>query len=1306
MAEILACPESDQLAKIALGHLPEANAAALIEHIANCSHCATRLHTIVGEDSLVEAVRSGDQTPGRPEQDAVRRLLEKVRGLFAETQGKQADQTRDEPAAVANADTRPSAWVDAPDQSANEDDGLAPPRGPDELGWLGPYRVLRVLGEGGMGKVFLAEDPALQRSVALKVMKPSLARNKNSRLRFLQEARAAAAIEHDNIIHIYQVSEDRGVPFVAMPLLKGTSLDDLLRRVGALQLKQTLRIGSQIAEGLAAAHERKLIHRDIKPGNIWIEPTAGGRVKILDFGLARTTEGETGLTQSGAILGTPAYMPPEQARGEKVDHRADLYSLGCVLYRMATGDLPLKGNDTMGMLMALAMHEPTAPKLVKPELPQALSDLIMKLLAKDPAQRFGSAREVVAALKAVESGGVIPAKSDTAILSHSMLQAPADLPMASPTEASKSENPFGNLKTSPELRQAAVKEQAESATSDRTAPTRAKKKPALRVLAACGVAAAIGFVLLGGGLAFPFLFRTSDGTLVVDISGDLEAKFKKGELVISDAKGNKLYSLKLSDKNKKLPPGEYLIEVTGADGLKLDTRKFEIVKNGERKVLVTLAPPALAQKGDPPPGKEVAVLPPPFATLDHLDPAKIPPEERFAWQPKELVAVLGEHRGRFWADRILSLSFSPDGKTIACSGYNSTTSGNRAVLFDALTLREKAALPGMADSCRLAYSPEGNSLLTVDHYGGAWLWDVSGPEPKKRLKLTAADGASYPAFSKDGKTLMVLGGDLKSALLWDLSGENPKERPGINKLNASGGGFALTPDGKTLAVSEAKTVRLWDLGGEQPKEGALLEGLSIGSVAGLAFAPDGKTLAIGGVGNVGDSLVLWDVAGARPTQRAAIKLPGQAGFNDPVFAPDGKTLACLYGPSNQAVVLFDVTGPEPVERARLNGAGGLLAFSADSKSLAIAGEHSVVRVWDLTGKEPQQRVPLQGPPGPLGGAVLSPDGKTLATFSPQDGAIRLADVTGAAAHERAVLTIRGAEPGIKSVAFTPDSKTLAASSSAIVQLFDLTTQQPEEGWRFTVTGGAEGITFLPDGKTMAVCSPGAPGGAAICLWDLSGEQPTERERSMLKDSGGKWVMTPDGKTLVCSVLGKTTLRLWDLGGAEPRDRGLLEPKAPYKQIGNPGRVASALFPNGKTLAVLAGREGAAGAGLLLWDLSEVKPREGGFLALGFDLTHDEIRAVAVAPNGKTVVAGTWSGQLLWWDVEKALRLGGWTLPDGKWDPVMAKELAKKVTLGSWRLPGGVTGLSFAPDGQHLITANSNGTAYVLRLGPPPDVKKP
>jgi serine/threonine protein kinase len=324
-------------------------------------------------------------------------------------------------------------------------DFLAPPQAAGELGRLGPYRVLKVLGSGGMGVVFQAEHLQLRRPVALKALLPLLAVSPGARERFQREARAAAAVTHDHVVPIYEVGEDRGIPFLAMRLLQGETLEARLRRERKLPVPEVLRIGREVAEGLAAAHDRGLIHRDIKPSNIWLEDRSdgrpacrlsstggppvvtGGRVKLLDFGLARAAGGDAQLTQSGALIGTPGYLAPEQTRGGEPDPRSDLFSLGCVLYRMCTGELPFKGHDTLALLAALATQTPRPVRERNPAVPSALSDLVARLLAKDPVGRPPSARAVVVALAALEQGrAYAPPAPDAEALSDVPLPAPAE----------------------------------------------------------------------------------------------------------------------------------------------------------------------------------------------------------------------------------------------------------------------------------------------------------------------------------------------------------------------------------------------------------------------------------------------------------------------------------------------------------------------------------------------------------------------------------------------------------------------------------------------------------------------------------------------------------------------------------------------------------------------------------------------------------------------------------------------------------------------------------------------------------------
>jgi hypothetical protein len=275
----------------------------------------------------------------------------------------------------------------------------APAGEPRDLHRLGGYRLLELVGQGGMGAVYRAEDLRLGRTVAVKVMKPATAADPQAEQRFLREARAAAALQHDHVVPIFHVGEEGGVPFIVMPLLAGESLEARLQRESRLSAAEVARIGREAAEGLAAAHATGLVHRDIKPANLWLEASTG-RVKVLDFGLARAAAVADGLTQSGAVPGTPGYMAPEQIDGRPADARSDLFGLGCVLYRAATGGPPFQARTLTGLLRAVAEHHPPPPREVRPELPAALSDLIVQLLAKDPEQRPPSARTVADALAA------------------------------------------------------------------------------------------------------------------------------------------------------------------------------------------------------------------------------------------------------------------------------------------------------------------------------------------------------------------------------------------------------------------------------------------------------------------------------------------------------------------------------------------------------------------------------------------------------------------------------------------------------------------------------------------------------------------------------------------------------------------------------------------------------------------------------------------------------------------------------------------------------------------------------------------
>jgi len=263
---------------------------------------------------------------------------------------------------------------------------------PNMLGRLGPYEVSGVVGSGGMGIVLKAFDRPLDRTVAIKVMAPYLATSGAARQRFSREARAAAAVIHPNVIAIYGVSADATLPYLVMPYVGGASLQKRLDNKDTLPVADVLRIGIQISAGLAAAHDQGLVHRDIKPANILLDQGVD-RLVITDFGLARAVDDAT-VTRTGVIAGTPQYMSPEQARGEPVDARSDLFSLGSVLYAACTGRVPFRADTPFGVLRRITDNAARPIQEINSQIPAWLCRIIDRLHAKSVAERFQSAEEV------------------------------------------------------------------------------------------------------------------------------------------------------------------------------------------------------------------------------------------------------------------------------------------------------------------------------------------------------------------------------------------------------------------------------------------------------------------------------------------------------------------------------------------------------------------------------------------------------------------------------------------------------------------------------------------------------------------------------------------------------------------------------------------------------------------------------------------------------------------------------------------------------------------------------------------------
>jgi len=343
-----------------------ADSTKIAAHVETCELCQSRLSSLVDEDSIG---------------------LEASQLLSGHTHLK-----KNSPGDLQ----RPHASKPKENHSDIDAIVLDPPSHPEMLGRVDRYEIERRIGSGGMGVVFKAIDTELNRPVAIKFLAPYLARNGAARIRFGRESRAAAAVVHDHVVAIHNVESNSEFPYLVMQYVSGESLQARVDRMGPLGVDQILRIGIQTASGLEAAHQQGIVHRDVKPANILLEESVE-RVLLTDFGLARTVD-DASLTHTGVVAGTPNYMSPEQANGDTVDHRSDLFSLGSVLYFVATGHPPFRAERAMGILHRIC-HERHRPAWeINSDLLDELSQLIDRLLEKRPSKRYSSAASVQAAL--------------------------------------------------------------------------------------------------------------------------------------------------------------------------------------------------------------------------------------------------------------------------------------------------------------------------------------------------------------------------------------------------------------------------------------------------------------------------------------------------------------------------------------------------------------------------------------------------------------------------------------------------------------------------------------------------------------------------------------------------------------------------------------------------------------------------------------------------------------------------------------------------------------------------------------------
>jgi serine/threonine-protein kinase len=796
---------------------------------------------------------------------------------------------------------------------------------------LGQYILMEPLGEGGMGQVFKARQRNLHRLVALKIIRRERLDNDSAIQRFQREIRAAGQLCHPNIVHAYDADQINGHSFIAMELVDGVDLSQLVKDEGPLAVARTCDYVRQAAQGLQHAHECGMVHRDIKPANLLVTRQSEkhkastaltraatgdrwGTVKILDMGLARLTDPATGteathLTQIGTIMGTPDYIAPEQAANSRTcDIRADIYSLGCTFYYLLAGQPPFPTGTLIEKLLSHKQDTPTpveearrsrlsADSAEPAHVPQAVQAILNKMMAKKPQDRFQTPGEAAETLADVVRDLAEDATEVGVKAERTFLEADDLVPID-----------FDGVDT------------AAGDTNAAHAATAAAPLKSHRTRRFVTAAVVCGIVFVGALIAQKVTRERLRANAPVDTAAPTETA-APAETVASVTKSEPPEEApwqKLVGRIAKTPSE---LDELRHDLLRYRTQFFNTARAGDAAALL-------------------ARLPSPF---DALERHKIDAKQVFDWQPKELVGVLGswmmvndpkkpdvkyqhalavspdgryvisggprgllrvwdimnqlEHKTQSFHRQILQIAFAPDARTFATASLDDTTNvwdAKSREPIHALDKKDRQVPSGRSKvMTSVAYSPDGKFVATAGAEGFIRVWDANTGAAFKSLDGKLGKITSL-TFTPDGKHLFWAGDN--GQVRWTAAdattadaGHQWRARPGPIKT------LSFSPDGQTLVLGDGKEgIRLCAWNGTAFKP-MLIAPENLGYVHGVAFAPDGKTFVSG---SDDKTVKIWDTKTGRVKQSWELRFP----IYGVVFAPDGRHFLTANG--NSTVYVF------------------------------------------------------------------------------------------------------------------------------------------------------------------------------------------------------------------------------------------------------------------------------------------------------------------------------------------------------------------------------------------------------------------
>ncbi len=1256
-------PPAPDLAAFIRGRLDTAAAEQVIAHLDGCADCRQAVAAQSGDDFL-DRLRAAHGLSGTPMPDR------------------------------SASDTPCSSGPGGPPPSS-ETSPLTPPPGlPAELAGHPQYEVLGELGRGGMGVVYLARHRLSGRREVLKVMNREALSRPGSKERFLREIQSAALLKHDYVVQMYTATEVGDLMVLVMEYVEGRDLHGIVRAAGPLPVALACRYAHQVALALQHAHERGLVHRDVKPHNL-ILTREGGKpvVKVLDFGLAKVKSekrAELDLTGEGRMLGTPHYMAPEQIRdAAHADIRADVYGLGCTLHYLLTGAPPF--HDRQGLFDVLQAHQSAeAPPVnaLRPEVPPELAAVVARMMAKEPAQRYQTPIEAARALAPfLKAGSTAP---------------PSALPVAAPEREGAA--PVTMATSPPQARPQGA-----------GAPPAKRKWPLRAAVAAVALLLTLAALWAGG----VFRLRTPEGILVVTVNEPSPDVYVDGDkMTVTWGADGKTAEVRVR-------PGTRKVEVK-KDGFTAFGEEVEL-QDGQRHVLTaSLVRPAA--NGPPKRGDEQPRAAPVATTTGEYDPMGRDRVVHFGPGGPRVVLTFNDEKQHFV--RVCDLAtgqpvspplrhekavwyaaFSPDGRRVV-----TTSSDNTARLWDAATGKELTPPLRHNDFSvnYAAFSPDGRRVLTAGNDSMARVWDAaSGKELTPPLRHGRF--VRHASFSPDGRRVVTACRD-STARVWDAASGKELTPPLRHEDYVEYAAFS--PDGKwVVTTSSDNTARVWDAGSGKALTPPLRHDKTVDHAA---FSPDGKRVVTAGRDHTAR---IWDAAtGAQLTP----PLDHDNWVFRAVFSRDGRRVVTAgYG---QRARLWDAAtgrpltpplGPDPRDMRAPSHA----VLSPDGRQV-ITSHDETAWVWDVeTGKESKK-------------VTIAPDVVRAPPPAPREAAAGAYEVTGGDhfAHFG---------PGGPRVVLRFNDK---GQKRHFAQVYDLAAGKAL-GPPLLHDATVQDVTFSPDGKKVVTLFGGRFNGEAARVWDAATGQAltsplswkiTEKTLHSLYNA----VFSPDGKKLVIT----SSSEAWVLDAAtgkeltpplkvslcrgprfSPDGRRILttSDKAAHvwdaatgKEVGQPLRHedsvwCAAFSPDGRRVVTTSTDKTAR-----VWDLASGRP-------VTPPLRHDNsVWYAAFSPDGKRVVTASQDKTARVWDAasgqpvtpplrhDDAVEHAGFS-PDGK--QVVTASLDKTARL--WDTATGrasapplkhddrVRRVAFSPDGKRVVTACYDNSRWLWDAQTGQELKK-